>query len=316
MALKFDLADLQAFTAVAQLGSFRAAADSIALSQPAFSRRIDKLELALGIKLLDRTTRRVSLTTVGRDFARKAQQILDDLDGMLLGVEEVASTRSGLVTIACVPSATRYFLPQVVQRFHEQFPKIRIRIHDAHANEVLSVVAQGEADFGLNFIGRQEADIEFKALMQERFVLACRRDHPLAKKRSVSWNALSQYDFMSVGKSSGNRLLMDLALAQVPHRPQPVFEARHIQTLIGLVEAGLGIAAVPQLAMPPSGSSELVAVPLTDPVVLRQLGLIKRRNRSLSPAAAQLYGFMADIQPIAQAKKNAPKGVLSQAKRA
>ena len=143
---------------------------------------------------------------MGRDFARKAQQILDDLDGMLLGVEDVAFNRSGLVTIACVPSATRYFLPQVVQRFHAQFPKIRIRIHDAHANEVLTVVAQGEADFGLNFIGSQEADIEFKALMQERFVLACRRDHPLAKKRSVQWSALGAYDFMSVGKSSGNRL--------------------------------------------------------------------------------------------------------------
>lgn len=308
MALKFDLADLQAFTAVANLGSFRAAAESIALSQPAFSRRIDKLELALGVQLLDRTTRRVSLTTVGRDFARKAQQILDDLDGMLLGVEEVASNRSGLVTIACVPSATRYFLPHVVQRFHAQFPKIRIRIHDAHANEVLTVVAQGEADFGLNFIGRQESDIEFKALLQERFVLACRRDHPLAKKRNVPWSALGPYDYMSVGKNSGNRLLMDLALAHVPNRPQPVFEARHIQTLIGLVEAGLGIAAVPQLAMPPSGSSDLVAVPLTNPVVLRQLGLITRRGRSLSPAAAQLYCFIADVKPIAQTKKKRPEG--------
>jgi DNA-binding transcriptional LysR family regulator len=296
MNLKFDLADLQAFSAVANLGSFRAAAEAIHLSQPAFSRRIDKLELALGVKLLDRTTRRVNLTTVGRDFARKAQQILDDLDGMLLGVEDVAFNRAGLVTIACVPSATRYFLPQVVQRFHAQYPKIRIRIHDAHANEVLTVVAQGEADFGINFIGRQEADIEFKALMQERFVLACRREHPLAKKRSVKWSELSPYDFMSVGKSSGNRLLMDLALANVPDRPQCVFEARHVQTLLGLVEAGLGIAAVPQLAMATDASTSLVAVPLTHPVVNRQLGLITRRGRSLSPAAAHLYQFIADMK--------------------
>jgi DNA-binding transcriptional LysR family regulator len=296
MALQFDLPDLQAFSAVATLGSFRAAAEAIHLSQPAFSRRIDKLEQALGVKLLDRSTRRVSLTAVGRDFARKAQQILDNLDDMLLGVQDVAFNRSGLVTIACVPSATRYFLPQVVQRFHAQYPKIRIRIHDADANEVLAVVAQGEADFGLNFMGHQEADIEFKPLMQERFVLACRRDHPLAKKRSVKWSELAPYDFMSVGKSSGNRLLMDLALAHVPDRPQIVFEAQHVQTLIGLVEAGLGIAAVPQLAMPGNGASALVAVPLTAPVVNRELGLITRRGRSLSPAAAQLYRFFADVK--------------------
>ncbi len=296
MALKFDLADLQAFSAVAQLGSFRAAAQSIALSQPALSRRIDKLEQALGVRLLERTTRRVSLTTVGRDFARKAQQILSDLDGILLGVEDVASNRMGLVTIACVPSASRYFLPQVLQRFHAKFPKVRIRIHDAHANEVLKVVAQGEADLGLNFMGRQEPDLVFEPLLKERFVLACRRDHPLASKRSVTWSQLAPYHFMSVGKDSGNRLLMDLALAQVPDRPQCVIETRHMQTLLGLVEAGLGIAAVPRMAMPSADQSNVVGIPLVAPVLQRELGLIMRRGATISPAAVQLHSFLSSTK--------------------
>ena len=72
--MQFDLNDLQAFRAVAELGSFRKAAEAVHISQPAFSRRIDKLEEALGVRLLERTTRRVSLTAVGRDFARKVQQ--------------------------------------------------------------------------------------------------------------------------------------------------------------------------------------------------------------------------------------------------
>jgi DNA-binding transcriptional LysR family regulator len=296
MALKFDLAELQAFSAVANLGSFRAAAQSIALSQPAFSRRIDKLEAALGVRLLDRSTRRVSLTAVGRDFARKVQTVLDDLDTMLLGVEELASTRTGLVTIACVPSATRYFLPQVLRRFHARYPRIRIRIHDAHASEVLSVVAQGEADFGLNFTGHHDHDIEFTPLLQERFVLACRSDHPLAKKRSVKWSELCACDYLSVGKSSGNRLLLDRALAGVSDKPQIVFEARHVQTLLGLVEEGLGVAAVPQLAMPRKGQSLLVGVPLVAPAVERELGLITRRGRSLAPAAAQLHAFIKEMK--------------------
>ena len=134
---KFDLADIQAFAAVAELQSFRAAADAIHLSQPAFSRRIDKLEEALGVRLLDRTTRRVTLTAVGRDFARKTRVWLDDLDGMLMGLGDVAARRMGEVTIACVPSAVYYFLPQVVKRYHERFPKIRVKVHDASANEVL-----------------------------------------------------------------------------------------------------------------------------------------------------------------------------------
>ena len=113
---KFDLPDIQAFAAVAELQSFRAADEAIHPSQPAFSRRIDKLEDALGVRLLDRTTRRLTLTAVGRDFARKPRVWLDDLDGMLMGLGDVAARRMGEVTIACVPSAVYYFLPQVVKR--------------------------------------------------------------------------------------------------------------------------------------------------------------------------------------------------------
>ena len=101
---KFDLADIQAFAAVAELQSFRAAAEAIHLSQPAFSRRIDKLEEALGVRLLDRTTRRVTLTAVGRDFARKTRVWLDDLDGMLMGLGHGQARSIRYLTIACVPS--------------------------------------------------------------------------------------------------------------------------------------------------------------------------------------------------------------------
>lgn len=294
MNFKFDLPDLQAFTAVAALGSFRAAAQSLHLSQPALSRRIDKLESALGIKLLERTTRSVRLSNVGREFARKAQALLDELDTTILGMEDLAVQRSGMVTVACVPSATRYFLPQVLQRFHAQFPRIRVRIHDAHANEVLAAVSQGEADFGLNFLGQQEAGMQFTPLLHERFVLACRKDHALAGYKRIKWADLKPYSYLSVGTSSGNRLLIDRALAGVAERPEPIFESRHVQTVLGLVEAGLGVAAVPQLAMPNHGV--LLGIPLTAPVVRRELGLITQRGRTLSPAAQHLHGFIADLK--------------------
>lgn len=293
MAIRFDLGDLQAFAAVAELGNFRKAAELVHISQPAFSRRIDKLEVALGVKLLDRNTRKVELTAVGREFARKTRQLLDDLDGTLLGIQEIAATRMGEVTVACVPSAAFYFLPQVVKQYHTQFPNIRVKIQDAGANEVLASVARGEADFGLNFIGSAEADLEFQTVLEEPFVAACRRDHVLATRRSVSWADLCDHDFMTVSKSSGNRLLMDLALAGLPRRPVCIHEAQHVMTLLGLVEAGLGVAAVPRLAMPGPDHPTLVSVPLKDPVITRRLGLIRRRGRSLSPAAQQLYNLFA-----------------------
>jgi DNA-binding transcriptional LysR family regulator len=307
MAINFDLNDLLAFRAVAELSNFRRAAESVHISQPAFSRRIDKLEQALGVRLLERTTRRVSLTAVGREFARKVEQLLDDLDNTLLGIRGVAATRMGEVTIACVPSTVYYFLSQVIRRYHESYPKIRVRIFDASANEVLAAVARSEADFGLNFMGSQEPDIEFKPLLEERFVAACRRDHPLARKRQATWSELAQHDFISVAKSSGNRLLLDQALAHVSGRPQSIYETQHVTTMLGLVEAGLGVAAVPSLAMPGPDHPLLVSVPLADPVVTRRVGLIKRKGRALSPSAQQLYDFLLEMKP-ARKKAARPRG--------
>jgi DNA-binding transcriptional LysR family regulator len=305
--MKFSLPDLQAFVAVAELGSFRAAADSVHVSQPALSRRIEKLEDALGVRLFDRTTRRVSLTTVGRDFARKARALLDDLDQSLLAIGDVAATQAGEVTVACVPSAVYYYLAGVVQRYHERFPGIRVRIIDEAANTVLGAVVNGEADFGLNFIGTQEPDIDFEPLLEETFVAACRRDHPLAKRKSVKWSELGAYEFMTVSKQSGNRLLIDRALANVRERPKWSHEVRHVSTLLGLVEAGLGVAAVPRLAMPDGPHATLASVPLIEPTVTRTLGLIRRRGRSLAPAAQALHDLLLAERTPRSGRKNAAR---------
>jgi DNA-binding transcriptional LysR family regulator len=304
MAINFNLNDLQAFRAVAELSNFRKAAEALHVSQPAFSRRIEKLEEALGVQLLERTTRRVSLTSVGRDFDRKVQQLLDDLDHTLLGIRGVATTRMGEVTIACVPSTVYYFVSQVISRYHERYPKVRVKIFDASANEVLTAVSRSEADFGLNFVGAQEPDIEFRPLMEERFVAACRRDHPLARKRRVTWTELAQYDYISVSKASGNRLLLDQALSGLPGRPQAIYETQHVTTMLGLVEAGLGVAAVPSIAMPAADHPLLVSVPLLDPVISRRIGLIQRKGRALSPAAQQLHAFFSEMK----AKRGKPAG--------
>ncbi len=302
MAINFDLDDLIAFRAVAQLSSFRKAAEAVHISQPAFSRRIDKLEQALGVRLLERTTRRVNLTAVGREFARKITTLLDDLDETLLELHGVAGSRLGEVRIACVPSTVYYFLSRVIHRYRERYPKVRIRIQDAGANDVLAAVVRGEADFGLNFIGSSEPGIDFRPLLEERFVAACRRDHPLATRKRASWADLSRYDFISVAKSSGNRLLLDHALARVPDRPEVIYETEHVTTMLSLVEAGLGVAAVPSLAMPGPDHPLLVGMPLDGPVVTRRIGLIRRRDGSLSPAARHLYEFVADMKPMAPAR--------------
>ena len=150
--MNYELQDLRAFVKIAEFGNFHEAANAIHLSQPALTRRMQKLEEGLGTQLLDRTTRRVSLTAVGRDFLPKARRLLDDFERSILGIRELAERQSGQVTLACIPTAAFYFLPTVIREFNLQYPKIRIRILDLSAHEGLEAVIRGEADFGINFI--------------------------------------------------------------------------------------------------------------------------------------------------------------------
>ncbi len=296
MSMKLDMGELRAFVAVAEFESFRAAAEAIHLSQTAMSRRIGKLESTLGVRLLERTTRHVSLTLAGREFARTARSLLSELDTALLHMRDVGAQPAGEISLACVSSAVQHFLPDVIRRFHRQHPRIRVRILDGSANEVLAAVLRFEADFGVNFIGTQEPEIEFQVVLEDPFVLACRDDHRLAKSKSVKWSSLVDEDFMVVTKSSGNRLILDMALAGLKTRPAWFFEVRHISALLGLAEAGLGVAAVPRIAMPPKRSSRLVGISLVEPHVVRTLGLIRRRGRPLAPAAQHLYKLLGGIE--------------------
>ncbi|MBG9390411.1 LysR family transcriptional regulator [Caenimonas aquaedulcis] len=278
------LADLRAFIAAAELRSFAAAAKTLHLSLPAFSRRISNLEARLGVKLFDRTTRSVELTLLGSRFLREITPVVEDLDRSVVGLRGAAHLEAGDVTIGCVFSAVHHFMPAVIDSYRERHPNVLVRIIEDGADGVFASVKHGEVDFGINYIGMQEPDVEFTPLMQDAYVLACRSDHELARRRSVRWDELGAWDQVRVAQASRNRVFIDHALAAAPSQRRPVCEVRHVSTLIGLVEAGLGVAIVPQLTVPrkPAG---VVGIPLK-PSVTRSIGLIQRTGRTLSPAAA------------------------------
>ncbi|MYM26518.1 hypothetical protein GTP46_28225 [Duganella sp. FT135W] len=110
----------------------------------------------------------------------------DELDDAILGVADLAAHRTGIVTVACVPSAVRYFLPGVLKEFSERFPKISVRIDDESARDVQNLVLVGEADFGINFAGAENPDIDFSPVYEESYVLAMRHDHRLVKRKKLS----------------------------------------------------------------------------------------------------------------------------------
>src|SRR5580765_1276217 len=282
--LKPSIADLRAFVTVGEMQSFAAAAKALHLSQPALSRRISHLEDMLGVRLFDRTTRSVALTLLGGRFLGEMRGLVEDLDRSVLSLRDAADLEAGDVTIGCVFSAVHHFLPPVIRAFRDKHPNVLVRIIEEGADEVLASVKHGEADLAVNYIGMQDPEVEFAPLLKEPYVLACPAGHPLARRRSVRWEELAQYPLARVSHASRNRLFIVQALAELPPLPRPTIEVRHVSTLIGLVESGLGLAVVPQLTLPLKPAA-VVGVKLDKPVVNRTLAIIRRRGRSLSPAA-------------------------------
>jgi DNA-binding transcriptional LysR family regulator len=292
MTLNAELLDLRAFIAIVDLGGFVRASRFLNLSQPALSRRIQKLEHALGAPLLERTTRQVSLTMVGRDFLPKARRFLDEFDASLMGLRGLGERHGGLISIAAIPTAVFYFLPRAIARFQAAFPRFRFRILDVGANEGLEAVERGEAEFGINFLGASHTGIAFTRLLEDPFVLACREDHPLASRESVSWRELAGHHVITVGRGSGNRTLLDNALVRSRQSLSWSYEVSHLSGSLGLVEAGLGVAVLPRLATPPGTHATIRVVRLVEPDVTRTIGVVRRQGASMPPAAERFLEIL------------------------
>ncbi len=285
--IKFDMGELVAFVVTAEKASFRLAAETLFLSPPALSRRVERLEAALGVRLLERTTRHVELTAVGQEFLHEARAALAGLEEAVQRVGDQLKLRRGRVAIACIPSVATNLLPRVLGAFAAAQPEVQVHVIDESARQVLDAVLRGEADFGVSFTGSQDSSLRFEALTRERYVLAMPRSHPWAGRREVGWSELAGQRLVSVSHQSGNRLLLDQVMADMPHRPVAWYECNHVTGTLALVEAGLGLAAIPQLALRPDHPA-VCGVPLSAPDVWRTLGLLQRRDRVLSPTAEAL----------------------------
>jgi DNA-binding transcriptional LysR family regulator len=164
---------------------------------------------------------------------------------------------------------------------------------DLSAEGVTDAVATGAAEFGVGMEGAQHPEVEFRPLRRDPFVLACRRDHRLAESQEVSWAELAGERLVGVSRRSGNRLILDRALLPRGISLAWRYEAEHLSTSLGLVEAGLGVAVVPRLALPRDPHPVLVVRPLRDPVVDRATGVLLRRGAEPGPAARALIELLS-----------------------
>ena len=291
--MKIDTLGVQAFIAIAEQGAFNRAAASLNITQTALSRRIQNLESYLGVKLVERTTRSVSLTAIGRDFLPQARRLLTDLASALVEIRETGKALRGDVTIACVPTVGVHYLPRIIQQYSRLHPENRIRILDHASSQVARAVLRREAEFGIHMAGGDDPELVSIPLTKDRFVLVCRTDHALAGKKQISWKQLEPHALILAGQESGNRPLLETALEREGVKLRSFYEVQRSSTAMGMVAEGVGAAVVPSLAILKSAYPSLTVIPLVQPVVSRTLVLVKRRTAQLTPAAQALYDLIA-----------------------
>lgn len=290
--MKIDTLGVQAFVAIATHRNFRRACAELHITQTALSRRLQTLEAYLGVKLIERTTRSVELTRIGRDFLPRGQRLLSELETTLTEIRETGRALRGDVSIACVPTIGVRYLPRVIQEYSSRHPDNRIKILDHSSYGVAEAVLRREAEFGINIAGPYDSGLVSVPLVRDRFVLICRDDHKLAGHKRVSWSQLEPHPLIFAGHVSGNRPLLDLALATDAPRLRAYYEVQRSSTALGLVAEGVGAAVVPSLAVQKDAYPGIRVIALVQPIVSRALVLIAPKNAQLSPAAQALYDML------------------------
>jgi len=286
--MNYTLRQLRVFVAVAQQKSFSQAGQMIGLSQSAVSHSVKELESEMGIRLLDRTTREVMLTEAGVQLASRLERLLEELNTTLLDVRSYGQQRSGTVRIAASQTISAHLMPQCLAASQLQFPEIKIMLRDRPQQWVLQSIRNAEVDFGIVIGPLQVDDLEGEAILEEPFLLLCRLDDPLAVEHEISWRMLNNRLLVLQDYSSGSRVLIDEALRLQQVKVDIVQEIGHPATLYPMVEAGIGISILPALALPLPEGRPLLVRRIT-PEINRSIMLVRRKNRSLSPAADVIW---------------------------
>lgn len=288
------LRQLRAFLAIADAGSFAAAAGRLHLTPSALSLLIKELESGMKVRLLDRTTRSTALSLAGSEFYPLARKVLDDLALALETTQDLEQKKRGTVRIACTPLYASTTLPELILRYRKRYPAIAVYVLDSLNQQALARVVSSEADLGIAPQRAAPPELVQESLFRDRVWLICRPDHALAGLQRVTWTQVLQQPFVSLTHDFTSRLQADLFKHSQKLVLAPAHEVSFITTALGMVQWGHGITAQPGRSLPLIEPFGLVARPIVAPVVHRHLSLFYRRGHELSPAAASFRAFLRE----------------------
>jgi DNA-binding transcriptional LysR family regulator len=282
--MDLNIRHARAFIAVARHGSFTKAAAALHVSQPALTVQIRNLESALKVKVFDRSSRSVALTRTGRELLPTLERTLRELDAVLADTHAISAGQKGTLRIAALPSLAAGLLPEVIRALRDSEPGLEFTVRDAVADRVVELVAKEEVDIGLTGGEVPTDQVEVLHRTDDRLCMVIPRDHALSRVRSVIFKHLVDIPMVLTGHGTSVRALVESAFARARLRPVVVCETTHMTTAAAMVASGLGVAILPGSTREHEAMSNLCWRAIDDDAFVRSVALVKKPQRTLSPA--------------------------------
>jgi molybdate transport repressor ModE-like protein len=280
-----DLLLIRSFLEVAECGSISAAARRLMVTQPALSRRLQQLEQELEAPLLERSRKGVSLTEQGRFLAREGRALVERWERLKDGLGALTKLETGLVRVGGGATAVSFLLPPAIAQFQRSHPGVLLQVKEAGSRDVERDVIEERLELGIVTLPVQSRELEVSPLRTDRIVLVAASDHALAKRARVPVSALEGQDLVGFESPSAIRTLIDDALREAGVRMHVVMELRSIPAILRMVATTRCLAFVSSLGLREDDRSTKV-IPVTGLRITRGLAVIRKQDRSLSPAAA------------------------------
>lgn len=293
---QISLRHVRCFLAVAETGSFTVAASRLFQTQSSLTATIQQFEEAVGIKLFERTTRRVDLTPEAIHFKAVAEKLVRDFDNAIGDLQAIAKGLQGHVRIAAAPSIVIHVLTPALKSFRQLYPDITISVQDAGSARIEKAVLEGEVDFGIASRLRDYPELDYKPILRDPFGVIMPPEHPLAKgKGPVRWSELKKYEYIALTNDTGIGAFLEnypeLGLAGQAH---PYDHASSTNSLYAMLKLGGKISVLPSLAAQASPMTEFKFRELTEPHITREICLITRQLRSFSPNTQRILDVLME----------------------
>ncbi|WP_027994378.1 LysR family transcriptional regulator [Simplicispira psychrophila] len=290
--MNVTLRQLRALVALAHTGSFTQAAAVLHITQSALSGLIKELELQLGVRLVDRNTRSIALTQVGQGFVPLIEKVLQDLDGVLHGLDDLKALQRGMVRIAVPQLMACTLLPDVMAAFCTAHPGVQVRLVDCAVESVLARVGAGEVDFGIGPERATTTEIATQELFDMPFMVVFPPGHALQQCKRIGWRDVVQYPFIALQGQFTERLALDLHLARRELTLHSTHEVAFMTTALSMVSARQGVTACLPYAVSLVDLHQLEMRPVYAPELRRKFLVYRRASAALSPAAATFMEFL------------------------